>query len=84
MNQRQGELVKSFWNADDKTVRTLCQSILEDAEIPARHRPRDLWEVSLFLATINEVLLEMISNFVDRLLALTVRVLIGEETEYAF
>lgn len=83
-DQNQVEIVKAFWKADDNAVKTLCQSILEGAKVPARHRPRDLREVSLFLATINEGLLEAIADYADRLLILTVRVLIGEATEYVF
>ena len=83
-DQHQGEIVKAFWKADDNEVKALCQSILEESKIPAHHRPRDLQEVSLFLATINAGLLEMVANFAERLLTLTVRILIGEATEYAF
>ena len=84
MNKRQIELAKAFWNADENTVKSLCQSILEESKIPACYRPQDLQGISLLLATINEGLLELISDFADRILALIVRVLIGEETEYAF
>lgn len=84
INRRQGEIAKAFWQADDSAVKALCRSILENAEIPARHRPRDLQEVSLFLAAINEVLLELVANFADRLLELTVRIFTGEAEAYTF
>ncbi len=68
LNQNLEELINRFWHADDETVKTLCNQILLDSKLPARWQPQNMQELSRFLATINNGLLDAMCEYADSLL----------------
>lgn len=79
MNQRLGQLLERFLNADAEGVKMLCSEILEASVLPTAQQPRDAAETALFLAVINAGLMEAADNFAEELLVQAGYALIGEE-----
>lgn len=68
MDEHMGQLAARFWGADDQTVKALCSGILTQAGLPARWMPKNLREISLYLAAINGGLIELVEWIADDLL----------------
>ena len=62
-------------------VRKLCEEILENAALPEKLRPKDEKQTALFLAAINQVLMETADNYAEENLLRACKLLIGDRVE---
>lgn len=81
MNRNAFDLALWASQANDEGIRNLCREILEKSKI--KYQPGSLHETELFLAAINDGLIQCQSGVADYLLAQAGHALLGESTEIA-
>ncbi|MDE7243845.1 MAG: hypothetical protein K2O18_07705, partial [Oscillospiraceae bacterium] len=62
MNRHLDELLTRFLNADSVGIKALCAEILEAVKLPAAQQPKNMKETALFLAGINDCLMEAVDE----------------------
>lgn len=78
MNRELDKLTERFLNTDAGGIKKLCSDILEAAALPTSLQPGDAAETALFLAAINNGLMEAVDTYAEDYLVQAGSALIGE------
>lgn len=79
INDHYDELVLQFVPASPDEVRRLCGSVLESSGLRASEQPKNAEETALFLAAINDCLMEMVEDAAEAYLEMAGDALIGAD-----